>query len=71
MIFLDFFLMSNDSTLPLTLSFKTTTRLSNLNIRPKMISKIIQNLDQNKVHGQDDMCGLSIINHFSCYLIIV
>ena len=60
--------MSIDSTLPLTISFETTNRLSNVNIRPEKISKIIQTLDQNKAHGHDDisarmikMCGSSII----------
>ena len=60
--------MSIDSTLPLTFSFETTNRLSNVNIRPEKISKIIQTLDQNKAHGHDDisarmikMCGSSII----------
>ena len=52
----------------LNFSFETTNRLSNINIRPKKISKIIQTLDQNKAHGHDDisvrmikMCGSSII----------
>ena len=58
--------MPHDSTLPLTFSFETSNRLSNVNIRPEKISKIIQTLDQN--NGYDDisvkmikMCGLSII----------
>ena len=60
--------MSNDSTLPLTFSFETTNRLSNVNIRPGKISKIIQTLDQNKAHGHDEIsvrtikiCGSSVI----------
>ena len=47
--------MSNDSIFPLTFSFETTNRLSNANIRPEKISKIIQTLDQNKAHGHDDI----------------
>ena len=52
----------------LNFSFETTNRLSNINIRPKKISKIFKTLDQNKAHGHDDisvrmikMCGSSII----------
>ena len=47
--------MSNDSTLPLTFSFETTNRLGTVNIRVEKISKIFQTLDQNKVHGQDEI----------------
>ena len=58
-IFNDFFSrqcqpMSNDRALPLTFSFQTTNWLSNVNIRTKKISKIIQSWDQNKAHGHDE-----------------
>ena len=64
-IFNDFFSrqcqpMSNDSTLPLSFSFETTNWLSNVNIRPEKISKIIQTLDQNKAHGHDDISARMI-----------
>ena len=59
--------MSNDSTLPSTSSFKTTNQLSTVNIIPEKISKIIQTLDQNEVHGHDEVfvriikkCGSSV-----------
>ena len=45
--------MSSDSTVPLTFSFEATNRLSNVNIRPEKISKIIQTSDQNKDHEHD------------------
>ena len=47
--------MSNGSTLPLTFSFETTNRLSNVNSRLEKISKISQTLGQNKIHGQDEI----------------
>ena len=60
--------MSNDSTLPLTVSFETTNHLSSFNIRKEKVSKIIQTLDHNKAHRPDgiyntfiEMCGSSII----------
>ena len=57
-IFNDFFSrqcqpMSIDSTLPLTFSFETTDRSSN--IRPEKILKIIETLGHNKAHRHDDI----------------
>ena len=58
--------VSNDSTFRSTFSFETANRLSTVNIRPEKISEIVQILDQNKVHGQDD-----IIKPSSGYIKIV
>ena len=47
--------MSNDSTLPLVLLFEATNMLSTVNIKSERISKIIQNLAQNKAHDHGNI----------------
>ena len=46
--------MSNDSTLASAFSFKTTNRLSTINLRLEKISTIIQTLDQTKVYQYNE-----------------
>ena len=57
--------MSNDSTLPLVLLFEATNMLSTVKIKSEWISKIIQNLAQNKAHEYDNIFVriIKLVNH--------
>ena len=46
-------LINNGSELPLNLYYRAELRLDTRNFFNKDIGKIMQNLDPNKVHGQD------------------
>ena len=59
-LFNDFFAtectpLSNNSTLPSAISFKTKSRLCSINFEKENILKIIRNLNVNKAHCHDNI----------------
>ena len=48
-------LISNSSKLPLYIQYLTDNRLSRVSFSHGKIAKVVQNLDPNKAHGQDNI----------------
>ena len=65
--------ISNIDILQLTLLFETANHLSIADSKTDTIIKVIQILNQNKAHEQDDISFklLKLLNHCICHLIIV